>query len=372
MDFLAVTSPGVEGILAKELSSLHIKPRRILIGGVEFRGETADMMRANLHSRVANRVVLRIAAFHASSFYELERRAKKIEWEKFLSPGSLFRFRITSRKSKLYHSDAIAERLGIAASKATGAKVLVTTSDDEDDDEPAQLFVVRVAQDEMTINVDTSGELLHRRGYRQAVAKAPLRETLAAAMLLGSEWDAAIPLVDPMCGSGTIPIEAALIARGAAPGQYRQFAFENWKSFDSNTFEKMKTDALAATKHSAGVTIIGSDRDAGAIEASRSNAERAGVSADIEFSVRPLSAVSLPEGPGLVLSNPPYGERVGDPDRLRNLYSAIGRILPSSSYRVGLLSADRRLEGQVGVGFREVFRTSNGGIPVRFVLSESA
>jgi len=172
-----------------------------------------------------------------------------------------------------------------------------------------------------------------------------------------------------MCGSGTIAIEAALLARGAAPGQHRRFAFETWKSFDASVWEKMKRDAHAAAKHSAGVRIIGSDRDAGAIEAARANADRAGVSSDIDFDVRPLSAVSLPDGPGLVLSNPPYGERVGDPDRLRNLYSAIGRILPSD-YRVGLLSADRKLEGQVGVGFREVFRTSNGGIPVRFVLSE--
>jgi putative N6-adenine-specific DNA methylase len=188
-------------------------------------------------------------------------------------------------------------------------------------------------------------------------------------MLLGSEWNASTPLVDPMCGSGTIPIEAALIARGAAPGQHRRFAFENWKSFDQNAWSQMKSDALAATRSSAGVTIIGSDRDAGAIEAARSNAERAGVLSDIDFSVRPISAVSIPDGPGLMLSNPPYGDRIGDVDRLRNLYSSIGLVLPPE-YRVGLLSADRRLEGHVGVGFREIFRTSNGGIPVRFVLSE--
>jgi len=369
MDFLSITAPGVEGILANELSSLDIKPRRILSGGVEFRGDVTDMMRTNLFLRTANRVVLRMAEFHASSFFELERRAKKVEWAKYLSRDSLFRFRVTSKKSKLYHSDAIAERLGLAASKATGARVLVTEDDDDDREESAQLFVVRVANDEMTISVDTSGELLHRRGYRQAVAKAPLRETLAAAMLLGSGWDCATPIVDPMCGSGTIPIEAALMARGIPPGIHRRFAFESWESFDQDVWTRMKTDALAGSKHKAGVRIVGSDRDAGAIEAARANAERAGVTADIDFSIRSVSAVELPEPAGLIVSNPPYGERVGEADRLRNLYSSIGKIVRSSGYGLALLSADHRLEGQIGLDLTEVFRTSNGGIPVRLVTA---
>jgi putative N6-adenine-specific DNA methylase len=370
MEFLAVTAPGIEGILAKELSSLGIKPRRILSGGVEFRGEITEMLRANLHLRVANRITLRIAEFHASSFHELERRAKKIEWEKFLSRESLYRFRVTSRKSKLYHSDAIAERLGLAASSATGAKVLVMEDDDDDDRSNAQLFIVRVSNDTVTISVDSSGEILHRRGYRQAIAKAPLRETLAAAMLLGCEWDGTTPLVDPMCGSGTIPIEAALIARGSPPGILRRFSFENWKSHDANLWMRMKTDALAAVKGTAGVTIIASDRDAGAIEAARANAERAGVAGDIDFSVRPISAVELPGERGWVISNPPYGERIGESDRLRNLYSAIGRLVRDRDYSLGLLSADRRLEGQLGLDLTEVFRTSNGGIPVRLVVTK--
>jgi putative N6-adenine-specific DNA methylase len=366
MDFLSITAPGVEGVLAKELSALQIKPRRVLAGGVEFRGDANDMMRANLFLRTANRVVMRIAEFHASSFFELERRAKKIEWEKYLSRDSLFRFRVTSKKSKLYHSDAIAERLGIAASKATGAKVLVT-DDDDDGKASAQLFVVRIANDEMTVSVDTSGELLHRRGYRQAVAKAPLRETLAAAMLLGSGWDCASPIVDPMCGSGTIPIEAALMARRIAPGIDRRFAFEGWDGFDAAQWTSIKNDALARSKPRADVRIIGSDRDAGAIEAARANAERAGVTEDIDFSVRALSDADLPQPPGLIVTNPPYGERVGEVDRLRNLYSQIGKIVRSSGYGLALLSADRRLEGQIGIDLAEVFRTSNGGIPVRLV-----
>jgi putative N6-adenine-specific DNA methylase len=367
MEFLAVTSPGVEGVLAKELSALHIKPRRIVTGGVEFAGGAADMMRANLQSRVANRIVVRFASFHASTFYELERRAKKVEWERFLSRDSLFHFRITSRKSKLYHSDAIAERLGLAASRATGAQVLVSTPEDDDSHDAAQLFVVRISQDEMTISVDTSGEILHRRGYRQAVAKAPLRETLAAAMLHGAEWDAtSLPLIDPMCGSGTIPIEAAMIARGIPPGIHRRFAFENFRSHDERAWVEMKAQAIAAIKPEAGISIIGSDRDAGAIDAARANAQRAGVNTDIEFSVRAISAA---QEKGIVICNPPYGERVGEPQRLRNLYAQIGKVIRAGESRLGILSADRGLEAAIGLELTEVFRTSNGGIPVRFLIS---
>jgi putative N6-adenine-specific DNA methylase len=371
MEFLAITAPGVEGVLAKELASLDIRARQILNGGVEFRGNAEQLMRANLYSRIANRIIVRMAAFHASSFHELERRAKKIEWERFLSKDSLFRFRVTSRKSKLYHSDAIAERLGLAASGATGAKVMVS-ADDDDEAENAQLFIVRVANDEVTISADSSGDLLHRRGYRQAVAKAPLRETLAAAMLAGSGWDVSSPLVDPMCGSGTIAIEAALMARGAAPGIGRTFAFERWREHDAPAWKKMKADAAASAKQKAGVRIIASDRDEGAIAATLSNAERAGVAGDIEASVRAISDVEFPAERGWVVSNPPYGQRVGESDRLMNLYSQIGRILrgPASGYVLALLSADRRLEGQIGLELREVFRTTNGGIPVRLVVGQ--
>lgn len=329
------------------------------------------MMRANLHSRVANRIVVRMAEFHASTFYELERRAKKVEWERFLSKDSLFRFRVTARKSKLYHSDAIAERLGRAAARATGAKVLAAKSDEDDETESAQLFVVRIANDTVTISVDSSGELLHRRGYRQAIAKAPLRETLAAAMLIGSGWDMNCPLVDPMCGSGTIAIEAAMMARRIAPGIHREFAFESWAGHDAAAWNAMKAEARAAELSSVATQILASDRDAGAIEATKLNAERAGVLADIAISGRAISGVEFPDGAGWIISNPPYGIRVGESAPLRNLYAQIGKIMrgPALGYRLALLSADPGLEAQLRMDLEDVFRTTNGGIPVRLVRS---
>lgn len=373
MDFLAIAAPGTEGIVAAELSALGIRPRRIVNGGVEFRGESAEMMSANLKLRVATRIVVRIAEFHASSFHELERRVRKVEWARFLSKDSLFRFRVTAKKSKLYHSDAVAERLGLAASRATGAKVIAPKADDEDETLDLQRFVVRIADDNVTISADSSGELLHRRGYRQAVAKAPLRETLAAAMVLGSEWDMKSPLVDPMCGSGTIPIEAAMMARRIAPGINRSFAFERWGEHDGDAWNAMKREARAAEQPQAGVKILASDRDGGATRAGIENATRAGVEGDIEISERAISAVEFPDAPGWIISNPPYGVRLGDTAPLRNLYSQLGKLLrgPANGYVLSLLSADRQLESQIGARMHEVFRTSNGGIPVRLITTDA-
>ena len=363
-----MTAPGVESILARELFGMGINPDATATGGVSFNGKIEHIMRANLWSRVANRIIVRLDEFHASTFHELERKAKKIEWARFVASGQTVRFRVTCRKSKLYHSDAVAERLGKAAAAATDAKV--EAESDEESESESQLFIVRIVNDECTVSVDSSGALLHRRGYRQAVAKAPLRETLAAAMLYGSEWDMSAPLVDPMCGSGTIAIEGAMMARTIAPGIKRSFAFERWPDHDQTEWEAIKDKARSTALPEAPGTIVASDRDTGAIAAARENAERAGVAGDINLSVRPISAVEFPENPGWVVSNPPYGLRVGESDTLRNLYAQLGKIMRDRAhgYRLALLSADENLEAQLRLEFAEVFRTSNGGIPVRLVV----
>ena len=357
-------------MLARELRTIGLKIGTSVAGGVEFSGNVADLQRANLWSRVANRIVVRVDEFHASTFHELERRAKKVEWGRYISPGTNVRFRVTCRKSRLYHSDAVAQRLGAAVERA-GGKFASTTDDDEDEStvHDAQLFIVRIADDICTISADSSGELLHRRGYRQAIGKAPLRETLAAAMLFGSEWDKSAPLVDPMCGSGTIAIEGAMIARNIAPGTGRKFAFEKWPDHDPRTWNAMMDAAREAVIERATAPIIASDRDAGAVASTIANAERARVASDIEVSERAISAIELPPGPGWIVTNPPYGLRVGETGPLRNLYSQLGRILRErgKGYLLVLLSADKALDAQMKIRLREILRTNNGGIPVRLV-----
>jgi putative N6-adenine-specific DNA methylase len=325
-------------------------------------------MRANLWLRTASRVLVRVAQFRATEFFELEKRAKKIEWETFLPPGSGAEFRVTAHKSKLYHSDAIAERLSAAVrsrqKRAVNSQPSAVSS---------QLFVVRVFRDVFTISADTSGELLHLRGYRQAVGKAPLRETLGAALLLGSGWNGETPLVDPMCGSGTIPIEGAMIARRMAPGLRRRFAFEEWPGFDATEWNALRADAETGALASSPVPIVASDRDAGAVQSARENAERANVSGDIEFSVRALSSVEVPETPGLVATNPPYGKRASAGKDVRNLYAQLGNVARDrwAGWGIAFYSPEKGLATQTGLVLERVFRTTNGGIDVTALTTQA-
>jgi putative N6-adenine-specific DNA methylase len=381
LSLFAVTAPGLEELCAAELRAMGIAGA-VEPGGVAWDGTRAELYDANLRLRTASRVLVRVAEWKARTFFELERHARKVPWERFVRPGGAVRLRVTSRKSKLYHEGAIAERLLDAAARSVGGvgAAGVAKGSDEDDEEAAagQLFVVRFAYDRCTVSADASGALLHLRGYRQAVAKAPLRETLAAAMLLGSGWDGAAPLLDPMCGSGTVAVEGALLARRIAPGLAaadrtpRRYAFQEWPGFDAGLWETVVERARGEILPAAPATIQASDRDAGAVEAARANAERAGVADDVSLEVRALSSVQPPEGPGWLVSNPPYGVRVGEAEGLRNLYAALGRLahgrLPG--WTVALLSADKRLEAQVRVRFREAVRTKNGGIPVRLVVGQ--
>lgn len=396
-DCFAVVTPGFEDVTGREVRALGVADVAAEPGGVAFRANDAGLVRANLRLRTATRVLVRAASFTAKSFAELERRAKVVPWAAYGSPAARIALRVTCRKSRLYHSDAVAERLatwitaavpGVEVARARGRK-----ADDSDDTSagaavqevaPPQLFVVRFDRDVCTISADSSGELLHRRGYRLATAKAPMRETLAAGILLALGYDGSVPLLDPMCGSGTIAIEAALIARNIAPGIHRSFACEAWPGFDQAAVAREREAARAGERATAGVTtasreggeyrsaaILASDRDAGAIEAAAANAERAGVSAQITLARRALSAVEAMSGSGLLVTNPPYGARVGERAALRSLYAQLGNVARAKlpDWRVALVSADRALDAQVGPGLETVVTFSNGGIKVRLVAT---
>jgi putative N6-adenine-specific DNA methylase len=358
----AIAAPGLEPVVAKELTQLGEQPRPE-DGGVGWTGDARSLMRANLWLRSASRVVVRVAEFRATAFFELEKQAKRIDWSPYLGAGVAPEFRVTAKKSKLYHSDAIAERL----LSALGSRL--SASREPRAQSPKQLFVVRMHRDTCTISADASGELLHMRGYRQAIGKAPLRETLAAAMLIASGWNGDEALMDPFCGSGTIPIEAALIARGMAPGMNRGFAFERWPGFDSREWQSLKDDARSRVRPTTAI-IQGSDRDAGAIAASEANATRAGVAEAIEFQVNALSAAAPTAPSGLVATNPPYGKRVSEGRDVRNLYAQLGKWMRNlPNWRLCLLSADDRLAKQVDLPLEQLLKTSNGGIPIKLLSS---
>ncbi len=374
-DAYAVAAPGLAPLVAAECVALGITPREVSPAGVSFTATADQLFTANLWSRLASRVLVRLAEFEARDFATLEKMAARVPWHHVLTPGAAVRLRVTCRKSRLYHSDAVAERVarGITNSIA-GSQALGRAKDDEDDDDGnTQLIVVRFDHDRCTISADSSGALLHRRGWRQAIAKAPLRETLAAAMLAACEWEGAVPLVDPFCGSGTIGIEAALRVRRMAPGLGRAFAMEHWPGADSAMHAAVRAAATAVQLPSVGVPIVLRDRDAGACKAALANAERAGVQQDVVIEQGSLSETSLEAiGPaGLVLTNPPYGLRIGDGADLRSLYARLGDVVRAGGrgWQLGLLVPDRVLAGQTRLSFDAVLRTANGGLPVEVLRS---
>jgi len=311
---------------------------------------------------------LRLGEFFAITFAELRKKASKLDWEKYILPGQKVVVQAICHKSRLYHSDAVAERILGAINdhfSSSGKPILQATNASE-----GQLILVRLVNDQCTISVDSSGELLHKRGYRQAVAKAPLRENLAASMLFASGWDKVSPIIDPFCGSGTIPIEAALFAREIAPGINRSFQFMKWPVFDNTQWQSQLQEAK---KQILSVTpsLFGYDRDKGAIEMAKANAARAGQKDNIQFTCQAVSYLEPVSTPGWIITNPPYGVRISENKDLRDLYARFGSILREkfSGWSLCLLSSEDRLIANLGLRNPEkTIQLLNGGIPIKLAL----
>jgi putative N6-adenine-specific DNA methylase len=377
----AVSAPGLEAFTKQELVNVQLlfstqnnilpQPGRPLddlykdeIGGVEFEGDLSAIYKANLLLRTASRVLVQFGEFYAAAFSELEKKSSRLPWERYLTPGQPIALRVTCHKSRLYHSDAAARTLARGIGVRLG-RLPPLVKFDENGADPPQLIVMRLVHDLCTISIDSSGAGLHRRGYRLAAAKAPLRETLAAGVILASGWDCKSPLLDPFCGSGTIPIEAALIAREIPAGIKRRFIFFDWPGFDPALWQALlsqdKRLNRVAVPH-----ITASDRDAGAVEMAQANAERAGVADCIEFSCRAVSAIE-PSGTGWVVTNPPYGVRVSAHKDLRNLYAQFGNILRQKcpGWHLTVLCSDLQLLGNIGLPLETSLSLVNGGLPVK-------
>jgi putative N6-adenine-specific DNA methylase len=332
---------------------------------VAWTGNTDSLIRANLHTRTATRVLVRFAEFNARTFFELERHARRLPWSRFLAPHRDVALRVTCHKSRLYHQGAVAQRFLEAIEHTTGSRGKVAAADDAHG--TAQLFVVRFVRDHCTVSIDASGDPLYRRGYRQALAKAPLRETLAAAMILASRWDLRSPLVDPLCGSGTIAIEAALLARKIPPGlarasrEPRDFAFLHWPGFDHSAWRTALDNAHAHILPASPASILAADRNAGAIRAARANADRASVLHDIDFAVRSLDALQPPV-PAWIITNPPYGRRAGQPDEIRGVLQRLRHLAATPALTVAALLPE---DWPPLAAATPAFHTRNGGLPVR-------
>jgi len=371
--FFLVVPPGIEDQTFKELKLLLPTSQINLEHGpgdeaLELEGDLELLYKLNLWLRTPNRILMRLDSFYANHFAELEKKAKKIPWENFLDGKSSIQIRTTCKKSKLYHSDAVSQRIHQSIETRIGARVkLVKTSVDEDQQTNVQLIVVRLVNDRVTVSLDSSGLPLYQRGYRQEINIAPLRENLAAALLLSSGWTHERPLIDPFCGSGTIPIEASLMARQIPPAYQRSFAFENWDNFNKSLLSQLRIQAKELSKSGPGAFIQASDRDAGAIQISANNAHRAGSSEWIELKQQAVSAIEPPQTNGWIITNPPYGGRVSSGTDLRNLYAQLGNVLRKKfiSWEILFLTNDAELARQTRLNLQPGIQFSNGGIPVK-------
>jgi len=366
-DLFVVAAPGLEAVVAAEIAEVLGGPEPSPVeGGVEVHATDLDLLRLNLRLRAGTRVLARVAAIRAASFSELHRRAARVPWEDYLRPGAPVVVRASAKRSRLYHTGGITERIlkGIAERLGSPAQ-LVAESDAGPD---AQRIVARLVRDRLTLSVDASGERLHRRGYRQATAKAPLRETLAAGILMAAPLQDGDAILDPMCGAGTLAIEGALLLSNTAPGRGRDFACERWPSLAPELLERARAGLPRPTPPSA--PIVASDRDPGACGATAGNASRAGVDAWLKVDNADVSEIEPPAERGLVVTNPPYGIRISERRHLSKLYASLGETLrqrftgPEHRWRLALLCPDPSLAAATGLRLERRLRVRNGGIAV--------
>ncbi|BBO76867.1 RNA methyltransferase [Desulfosarcina widdelii] len=368
-DYYAIVSPGFEACARQELIILGIDESdiRVSTGGVTFRGRFVDCQRANLHLRTATRILMRIDTFTATNPRQLEKHCASIPWELYLVEGTRPEIKVHSQRSRLYHSDVVAR----AVKEAIAGHWEGSSAPSVSADFPQTVFV-RLLDDRVTLSLDSSGAPLYKRGLKQGVARAPLRESLAAAMLICSGYDSSRPLVDPLCGSGTLSIEAAMMAKGMAPGSLRNFAFMGWPAFRGRQWSFLKREAEADAKAFNRPPIHASDLDAAACGKLSGIISDNGLSDAVKVTVKDFfdcEAGQYEGGPGLVAINPPYGIRIGSSHQAADLFQRICRHLNAAftGWDVALISPEKSLLQTVPFAFRQV-PMRHGGLRLKLLL----
>ena len=322
---IASASMGIESIVAQELKDLGFENVQTFNGRVEFDGKLEDISKANIWLRCADRVFLKMGEFEAFTFDQLFENVKKLNWDEVIAEDGEFPVSwVSSVNSKLYSKSDI-QRI---TKKAVVEKMKGKYEKDYFSEDGA-VYKIKVQgnKDKFIVMIDTSGEGLHKRGYRAEINEAPMKETLAASLVKISRWRGGeLSLLDPMCGTGTILIEAAMIARNIAPGSNRKFAAENWSIIEKNKWVDVRDEAYSCEDHEKEVRIYGSDIDGEAIETAKRNAVLAGVEDDISFETKHLLETESPSEYGAIITNPPYGERLSDDKAVNKLYGILGDV----------------------------------------------
>ncbi len=323
MEFIAPCHFGLEAVLKREITDLGYEIVSVEDGRVTFRGGAEALVRANIFIRTAERIMLKVGSFRAVTFDELFERTKALPWEEMIpKDGKFWVTKATTNKSKLFSGSDIQSIVKKAIVDRLKGIYHINWFEENGAEYPIRVFILK---DIVTIALDTSGVSLHKRGYRQLVGKAPISETLAAALIMLTPWNKDRILVDPFCGSGTFPIEAAMIGANIAPGMNREFTAENWKNIvPKKVWYEAVTEAEDAILRDVKMNIQGYDLDSGIVKCAMQNAREAGVDEHIHFQQRDMRDLSSPKKYGFIITNPPYGERLEDKADLPKLYKDIG------------------------------------------------
>ncbi len=323
MEFIAPCHFGLEAVLKREITDLGYEIVSVEDGRVTFKGSAEALVRANIFIRTAERIMLKVGSFRAVTFDELFEGTKALPWEEMIpKDGKFWVTKATTNKSKLFSGSDIQSIVKKAIVDRLKGIYHINWFEENGAEYPIRVFILK---DVVTIALDTSGVSLHKRGYRQLVGKAPISETLAAALIMLTPWNKDRILVDPFCGSGTFPIEAAMIGANMAPGMNREFTAENWKNIvPKKVWYEAVTEAEDAILRDVRMNIQGYDLDSGIVKCAMQNAREAGVDEHIHFQQRDMRDLSSPKKYGFIITNPPYGERLEDKADLPKLYKDIG------------------------------------------------
>jgi putative N6-adenine-specific DNA methylase len=361
--YFATVARGLEPIAAQELERLGAKDVRPDFTGVHFVGDSALLYRVNLWARTIFRVLVTLREFPCPDADRLYQEVQNIDWEQYLQPHNTLAVNATGGNDKLNHTHFTALQVKNAIIDQQRNQFGQRSSVDTQN--PDVLINVHIHQDRCILSLDSSGTSLHRRGYRPAVGLAPLKETLAAALLDMAEWEPSLPFLDPLCGSGTLPLEASLKALNIAPGVFRmQFAFERWPDFDEALWEQLLKEAENSELSELKAPIVGSDRDSDILNQARINAQQCGLADKVKFTQTELSQVEAPADSGVIICNPPYGERLGDAKELGDFYKLLGDVFKQrfKGWTAFVLTGNKELAKRVGLKASRRIPVYNGAI----------
>ncbi len=357
---------GLEAVLKKEIIDLGYDITESVDGRITFLGDADAICRANICLRTAERILIKVGSFHAETFEELFQGVKALPWDEFIPErGRIWVKKAAGIKSKLFSPSDIQSIVKKAIVEEMKQSYHTDWFKEDQEDYPIRVFIIK---DEVTVALDTTGDSLHKRGYRKLESKAPIAENLAAALIMLTPWREDRILIDPFCGSGTIPIEAAMMAANIAPGMNRHFTAENWKHLISpQNWKDVRDEARDEIITDVDTDIQGYDLDPEMVEIARINAKKAGVDHMIHFQARDIADLSHRKKYGFIITNPPYGERIGEQKELASLYRTIGfRYKELDSWSMYLITAYEQAEKYIGLKATKNRKIYNGMIKTYF------